>query len=160
MMLKRCAIALLLLISTVAPAAAAAAGADPAAGGGAAPARFRDFKVYTTSAPDPADPGRIVATMRLVNAGAAALEVRLSLGANPAAGFAGKDFRGRIEPGAEAAWEFDLRPPDGLTYEVLKGEVAFGGGGPDAAADRELYVAVQGPDPVDPAGATGERTRV
>ena len=33
------------------------------------PARFRDFKVYTTSAPDPADASRIVATMQLVSAG-------------------------------------------------------------------------------------------
>ena len=29
-----------------------------------APAKFRDFKIYTTSAPDPADAARIVATMQ------------------------------------------------------------------------------------------------
>ena len=146
---------ILLLFLSAVPALAAAA---PAQSGDAGPARFRDFKVYTTSAPDPADPGRIVATMRLLNAGARPLDVRLSLGANPSAGFAGKEFSGRIEPNTEAAWTFDLKPPDGLTHEVLKGAVVFGG--PDAAPDRELYVAVQGPDPVVPGGTTGERTKV
>src|SRR4051812_19171258 len=38
------------------------------------PGKYRDFKVYTESAPDPADAKRIVATMRWLNQGATALD--------------------------------------------------------------------------------------
>lgn len=120
-----------------------------AQGAGALPAKFRDFKVYTTSTPDTADAGRIVATMRLLNSGADALNVEVSLSENRAAGFAGKAFHGRIEAKKEAVWEFDLRPPDGLKYELLHGAITFAGANTGAMPDRELFVAVQGPDPVD-----------
>src|SRR5688572_2885609 len=111
------------------------------------PASFRRFKVYTTSAPDPADPAHIVATMRLLNGSPAALDVHVSLAPNVAAGFAGKQFDLRIETGKEAACAFELRPPDGLAYEVLSGAIAFGNA--NAPPERELFIAVQGPDPAD-----------
>lgn len=120
---------------------------------GGSPAKFRDFKIYTTSAPDPADAGRIVATVNLLNGGSSPLNVRISLAENKAAGFAGKTFEGRIEAGKEASWQFDLTPPEGLSYEVLKGVISFDeGGGPE----RELHVALQG---TDPAGFSDSRVQ-
>ena len=110
---------------------------------GGSPAKFRDFKIYATSAPDPADAGRIVATVNLLNGGSSPFNVRISLAENKAAGFEGKTFEGRIEAGNEASWQFDLTPPEGLSYEVLKGVISFDEGG---APERELHVAVQGQD--------------
>jgi hypothetical protein len=114
---------------------------------GAAPAKFRDFKVYTTSAPDPADLNRVVGTMRLVNAGAGPLGVHVSLKENAAAGVKAGTFDARIEPGKDATWSFDIRPPAELKREVLTGSITFDGAPGSTPGDRELYVAVQGTDP-------------
>jgi hypothetical protein len=110
-----------------------------------APAKFRDFKVYTTSAPAPADAKAIAATMRLLNSGPARLNVHVSLAPNERAGFSGKAFDAVIEAGKEASWQFELKPPEGMKDEVLQGSVSFGDAGSPPA--RELYVAVQGTDP-------------
>lgn len=126
------------------------AAAMPVADLFAAPPRFRDVQFYTTSTPDPADAGRIVATMRVLNRGAAPLDVRMTLDANPAAGFAGSTFDVRVDAAKEAAWTFELKPPAGLKREILKGGVTFG---KDVEPDRELYVAVCGQDPADFADA-------
>src|SRR5688500_14638342 len=66
----------------------------------APPERYRDFKVYTTSAPDPNDPARIVATMKLMNGSKTPLNVHVSLDAAQAAGFAGGKHAAAVEPGA------------------------------------------------------------
>ncbi|HEV2294749.1 MAG TPA: DUF4838 domain-containing protein [Tepidisphaeraceae bacterium] len=144
-----CAAALLLLLSSRAIAA------NLAPPTGQPPAKFRDLKVYTTSAPDPADASRIVATMKLLNGGAHPLYVNIALNGNEAAGCAATSFAGRVEAGKDATWNFDLRPPEGLTYEVLKGTISFGEEA--AAPDRELYIAVHGPDPADFADPRVER---
>jgi hypothetical protein len=111
----------------------------PAVRSFAGPARYRDLQLYTTSAPDPADAGRVVATMRVVNRGALALDLRMNLDANPAAAFAGSTFEARVEAGKEGAWKFGLKPPEGFKRQTLKGTVTFG---TDAEPDRELYVEV------------------
>lgn len=113
---------------------------------GAAPAHYRDLKVYTTSVPDPANPNRIVATMRLINAGKQPLDVTLTLSPDAPAGFAGKKFAGKIEASKETIVELELKPADAFKRSVLHGTIGFDGGG---KPDRELYVAVQGPDPAD-----------
>jgi hypothetical protein len=119
------------------------------------PASFRDFKVYTTSAPHPDDATRIVATMQLVNAGRAPLDVHVTLDGNFAAGFAGTKLDARIAAGQNATRTFELKPPDGLKYEMLIGAIAFR----EAVAEpeRELYIAVQGVDPADLADKRVER---
>src|SRR3954451_7518109 len=83
----------------------------------AAPARFRDLQLYTTSAPDTAKAGRIVAAMRILNRGATPLDVNLSLDANPAAGFGGSKFHASVDGGKEAAWAFELKPPAEIRRE-------------------------------------------
>lgn len=113
----------------------------------APPARYRDLKVYTTSAPHPSDANRIVATMQLVNNGKQPLDVIVALEPDQASGFGGTKFLGRIEPGKQAPIAFDLKPPADFKRSVLRGSIGFDGEG--KPADRELYVAVQGPDPAD-----------
>ena len=59
------------------------------------PERYRDFKVYATSEPDPKDASRIVVTVQFYNEGKRALQMRARLGANRKAGFQGG---GQVRP--------------------------------------------------------------
>ncbi|HVF09882.1 MAG TPA: DUF4838 domain-containing protein, partial [Abditibacteriaceae bacterium] len=106
------------------------------------PARYRDFKVYTTSTPDPKDASHIIMTLQFHNEGSRALKMRVRLNANEKAGFKGGETSQLLNPKSEAKWTLDLRPADGLRYEVITGDITFG-----ATRERELYIAVQGPDP-------------
>lgn len=126
--------------------------ASPAAG--QTDATFNHLKIYTTSAPDPADAAQVIATLRLVNNGPAPIHISIGLAPNAAAGFAGKHFDERIDAKKEAACVFELRPPDGLGREVLRGWINFGVA---AVPARELHIAVQGPDPAGFADARVER---
>jgi hypothetical protein len=137
---------LFLLLSLVSNIAGATGRADTPAKADGLPARYRDFKVYATSEPDPRDPSHIVATVQFHNEGSQPLQMQASLEANPRAGWHGAVTRIALKPHTINRWILDLHPPDGLHYEVLKGAIAF-----NNVPDRELYIAVQGPDP---AGAT------
>jgi hypothetical protein len=113
---------------------------------------YRDFKLYCTSTPSPADPSRIEASATLVNASDRPLEVSANLVAAESLGFAGSTFRARVEPRSQAAWSFTLHPRDGFAREILKGSIGFNG-----VEDRELLMAVQG---ADPAGFTDTRLEI
>ena len=108
------------------------------------PESYRDFKIYSTSRPDPDDPARIVLTLEMRNEGGRPLRPSARLEPSPEAGFAGCEFERTIPPDSSAQWVMELLPPEGLEHEVLRGEIRFGG-----VRARELYVALQGPDPED-----------
>lgn len=108
------------------------------------PARYRDFKAYSTSEPDAKDPSRIVVTVQLRNEGDKPLKTRARLTPNVKAGFKGGATEVVLKPHSEAKWTLDLRPAADLGYEVLTGDITFGN-----VRERELYIAVQGPDPAD-----------
>ncbi|MAE61932.1 MAG: hypothetical protein CMJ49_11320 [Planctomycetaceae bacterium] len=106
------------------------------------PTNYRDLQIYATSEADADDPGLIEVTVHLVNRGRRTLPTHIRLSANAAAGFEGAEGSVRLMRGAKKTWTCTLRPPDGMTYEILTGEIAFG----DTRA-RELHIAVQGADP-------------
>src|SRR5688500_8485005 len=81
------------------------------------PVRYRDFKVYTTSAPDPKDASHIIMTLQLHNEGSRALKTKVRLNANPKAGFKGGETSLMLNPKSERKWSLALQPPDGLRYE-------------------------------------------
>ncbi|HVF09717.1 MAG TPA: DUF4838 domain-containing protein [Abditibacteriaceae bacterium] len=108
------------------------------------PERYRDFKVYATSEPDPKDAGRILVTVQFHNEGKRTLQARARLNANAKAGFKGGETTITLAPQSESKWTFELRPADDLRYEVLTGDIFFGN-----VRAREFYIAVQGPDPAD-----------
>ena len=132
------------LLLTMAVLMSAVSGADVPRQPADAPARYRDFKVYTTSAPDAQDASRIVMTLQFHNEGSRALKMRVRLGPNAKAGFKGAETALLLNPRSEAKWALELRPADDLRYEVLSGDITFG-----ATRERELFVAVQGPDAAD-----------
>jgi hypothetical protein len=76
------------------------------------PVRYRDFKVYSTSAPDPANPTRIVLTVQLRNEGKKPLRTHVRLAPNAKAGgrLAGLTWQGRTLTGR------DRLPPAEVHY--------------------------------------------
>lgn len=108
------------------------------------PERYRDFKVYATSEPDPKDAARILVTVQFHNEGKKALVTRARLNPNSRAGFKGGEKEVTLAPSSESKWTLEMHPADDLRYEVLTGDISFG----DVRA-REFYIAVQGPDPAD-----------
>jgi hypothetical protein len=60
-----------------------------------------------------------------------------------------------IEPGTETSFQFHFAPPDGFAHQILKGEISFFG-----VPDRELYVAVHGPDAGNEDKVRGRRVKV
>ena len=133
--LMRSSCCLMVLLASVAGAA------DDAA---SLPRRFRDFKIYATSAPDAADTSRINVQVQLHNDGDRPLQADATLWANANVGFAGVQFTGALKPGAHVTWQFHLRPPAGLVREVIEGSIRFG-----PVEARWLFIAVRGPDPPD-----------
>lgn len=108
------------------------------------PLRYRDFKVYTTSAPDTANPNHIVMTVQFHNEGKKTLSGHATLQPQTAAGLKGGEFPFKLAAAGEADWKVDLYPPDGLKYQVVNGAIYFG-----KVHGRDLFIAVQGPDPAD-----------
>jgi hypothetical protein len=72
------------------------------------------------------------------------MDVFVTLEKSEGAGFSGLRRQFRIEPGRETRWSFELLPAAGLSYELLKGSISFQ---ENAPPERELLIAVQGPDP-------------
>ena len=114
--------------------------------GGAAPVfpRYRDLQLHTTSAPAAGNPEKIVTATTFVNRGMAPMKIGASLKPEKAIGFAGGEFNINIAPGKSAVWTWTFTPPDGVTRAILTGGIAING-----RPERDLYLAVQGPDPVD-----------
>lgn len=108
------------------------------------PARYRDFKIYTTSSPSASDPARITAVATLLNEGKRPLQVHLELEPNSALGFRGAAVDRNIPAGDAAKWNIDLQVPAGFRREILSGHIAFG-----KVRDRDLFMLVQGADPAD-----------
>ena len=134
---------------------------EPLGSGAAAPAfpAYRDLAVYTTSVADQTNSARIIASSQFVNRGKQTLEISARLPPAPALGFLGAEYSTRLRPGKTAVWTWEFSPPDGVTREVLAGEIAFNG-----RPERDLFLAVLG---TDPAGLDGthietiaERARV
>ena len=127
----------------------------------AAPPPFRALQVYTRSAPEAANPGKIVARTTFVNRGAARMTVSARLQPCPTAGVAGGTLPNtRIEAGKSFEWVWTFTPPAGVQREILTGDIKLNG-----QPARDLYLAVQGADPADfndPGGAEQitERARV
>jgi len=109
----------------------------------------RDLAVYTTST---ADGVRITAVTRFVNRGMAPLRLAARLRAHRALGFPGAHCTAEIAPGAEAAWAWRFTAPPRLQREVLAGEIRLGG-----QTERELYIAVQGPEEAPPLPAAARQ---
>ena len=122
----------------------AAGCAGPAGKPADLPDSYRDFKIYSTSAPDPGDEALIVLTVQMHNEGERPLDTRARLAPNAAAGFDGGSFEATLPAQGQTEWTLQLLPPQDLGYEVLKGEISFG-----RSPARELYIALQGPDPAD-----------
>jgi hypothetical protein len=110
----------------------------------AAAPRYRDLKIYTTSAPDAGRPATIVAETAFHNQGTTALRIAARLTPSRALGFAGRRYSARIAPGQSAVWTWRFTPPDGVTRVILTGQLELNG-----TAERDLYIAVQGTDPAD-----------
>jgi len=120
-----CALGLLACLALFAPA-------------GAAP-RYRDLAVYTTSAPEA---GKIVAQTQFVNRGATPVKLAATLKPSPAIGFAGGRFSAAVGAGETTVWAWEFTPRGKFSREILTGEIHI-----DGKIERDLFIAVQGPDP-------------
>jgi hypothetical protein len=138
------AVALLVLHGDPSSAETKPATVPPSAKFLALPDRFRDLKMYSTSAADPKNQAAIVVTTSVRNEGKKPLDIHAELKPNPAAGFAGSRFSQKLDAGKSADWKYEVRPPNGFRRAVLQGDIRFGD-----IADRDLYVAVQGADPAN-----------
>ncbi|MDO8587514.1 MAG: DUF4838 domain-containing protein [Armatimonadota bacterium] len=125
---------------------AAASIAPSAFGAGRMPPlrRYRDLKVYTTSAPDKTRPGRILARTQFVNEGPRSLKLSARLNACRPIGFAGAGFARTVAPGKSVIWQWRFTAPTALKRQILTGSTSVNG-----RVERDLYIAVQGRDPVD-----------
>ena len=99
------------------------------------PDNYRDVQIYTTSVPS--DNG-IGLTIHLRNRGDRALQARLNLDANEAAGFPGITSEMVLLAGTTTRWDVSGVPPPGLQREILHGNVWFG-----ETRARELFIALQ-----------------
>jgi len=121
--------------------------------------RYRDLQVYTTSAPDKANPAQVIAATTFVNRGKAPQKIGATLNTEQAIGFTGAKTYVVLAPGKSAVWTWSFTPPDGVKRVILTGAISLNG-----KPERDLYVAMQGPDPADfdDAGAEKitERARV
>jgi len=106
--------------------------------------KYRDLKVYTTSAPEAANAAKIVARTEFQNHGTNALRVSATLKACPAIKFPGGKFTKTIAAGKSAVWTWSFAPPEGVQREILSGAISLNG-----KPERDLYLAVLGPDPAD-----------
>lgn len=108
------------------------------------PSSYRDFKVYTTSAPDPQNDSHIVMTVQFQNSGKKTLKGRAALEPQPVAGFKGGNFNFNLAGGGSAEWKLDVYPPEGFRNATLTGAIDFG-----KVRGRDLFVTLQGTDPAD-----------
>ena len=106
--------------------------------------KYRDLKVYTTSAPDATNAAKIVARTEFQNHGAASVRVAASLKGCPAIKFKGARFTKTLAAGKSAVWTWSFSPPEGVQREILTGAISLNG-----KPERDLYLAVLGPDPAD-----------
>jgi len=113
-----------------------------AAGAGRVFPRYRDLKIYTTSAPDAKNAATIRVRTQLLNQGDAPVRIGVRLQAAPALQYGGGSFTRTLAAGKSAVWAWSFNPPAGVTRVVLTGAVTING-----AIERDLYLAVQGPDP-------------
>src|SRR5687767_12658833 len=81
----------------------------------AAPPKYRDLQIYTTAE----------GAVHLINRSATPLDVRITLAANAGTGLSGKQFAQQIAAGKEAICDLELKPPEGLKREILKGSITF-----------------------------------
>ena len=124
------------------------------------PDRYRDLKMYSFSEPDKKDSSLILVTTKVRNEGKKPLDVRATLNASEKAGFAGSEFKKKLAPGAEEAWNWQFKVPEKFRKDILRGAIYFGN-----THDRDLYVALLGQDlPPDEFsmgfGGGGRRERV
>jgi len=133
--LTHCAVALFCLLAAIGVQAAGKAPVFP---------RYRDLKVYTTSAPDAKNPAKIIARTQFVNDGKTAVRIGAKLNASRILKIAGGKFAGSIPAGKSADWTWSFPAPAGLTREVLTGSIDING-----RRERDLFISVLGPDPAD-----------
>ncbi len=134
-----------MMTGCIASRAPASAGKPPLPG-------YRDLQITTISRADEEDPNRIVAHTSLQNRGALNLHIVASLNAHAAAGLTGSQVTMDLAPDASGEWIWSFRPPAGLVREILSGRIDVNG-----RPDRDLWIAVQGPDPLDYDATGAER---
>jgi len=112
----------------------------------AAPAfpNYRDLKIYTTSAPDTKNPGKIVARTQFVNEGKTAVRIGARLKTSRVLKITGGRFAKSIQAGKSVEWIWSFLAPEDLQREVITGSIAING-----STERDLFISVLGPDPAD-----------
>jgi hypothetical protein len=112
----------------------------------AAPAfpAYRELAVYTTSAPDAANPAKIIARTQFVNRGENPVRISARLQSAQQLGFRGASYAARLQPGQTAVWTWSFTAPEGFAREVLAGEITLNG-----RPERDLFLTVLGTDPAD-----------
>jgi len=105
---------------------------------------YRDLAIYTTSAPDIANPAKIVARTQFVNRGKNVLRLSARLQPAKTLSFTGATYAARVQAGETAVWTWSFTVPAGFTREVLSGEITLNG-----RPERDLLVSVVGADPPD-----------
>jgi len=106
--------------------------------------RYRDLKIYTTSAPDAKNPAKIIAVTQFVNEGQASMTVKARLKPSRALKISGGGFSKTLPAGKNANWQWTFLAPAGFTSETLTGFIDI-----DGKRERDLYIAVLGADPAD-----------
>ncbi len=112
--------------------------------GGQPPAlrRYRDLKVYTTSAPEKNHPEQIVAKTEFVNEGRIPVRIRARLDACQTPSFKGATFEAAIAPGQSKLWEWSFTVPEQFQdRQIISGSITI-----NEKRERELYVSVQAMD--------------
>ena len=119
--------------------------ATNAIGAGELPAlrRYRDLKVYTTSAPDKNQPERILARTQFVNEGPIPIRIKARLEGCQPLNFKGSQFDESVAPGQTKNWDWSFSAPGDLPQrQILNGSISING-----KRERDLFVSVQGADP-------------
>lgn len=110
----------------------------------ASPMRYRDLKIYTISTVAPRQTTVIAAQTEFRNDGQTTFGIKARLNPCKAIGFTGGEFYAAIPAGKSAVWSWRFTPPAGVRREILTGNILING-----KPERDLYVSVQGADPLD-----------
>jgi hypothetical protein len=106
------------------------------------PERYRDVRIYATSAPAPGDATTFMLTVWVENHGKETIDADMSLEANAVLGLPAAHWTALSPSGGNSKTSIPFKPTTAVKREIVHGEVRFSG-----LVDRDLFIAVQGPDP-------------
>src|SRR5262245_27704844 len=101
--------------------------------------RYRELKIYSTSAPDTQQPERIVAQTQFVNEGPIPIRIRAQLDACESLGFKGAEFDSEIPPGQNKLWKWNFT----VRSELRERQILTGSININRKRERDLYISVQ-----------------